>query len=69
MAEIHVKEVRAATALHVDAGISDRVLRFDLRSIGVEIPEVSPFVANVQFPRWWGPSPFWIHKYGPPRAW
>jgi len=46
VAEIHVKEVRAATALHVDAGISDRVLRFDLRSIGVEIPEVSPFVAN-----------------------
>jgi len=55
VAEIHVKEVRAATALHVDAGISDRVLRFDLRSIGVEIPEVSPFVANVQFPQVVGP--------------
>src|SRR5580698_9906994 len=55
VAEIKLKEVRAATALHVDAGISDRVLRFDLRSIGVEIPEVSPFVANVQFPQVVGP--------------
>ncbi len=55
VAEIHVKQMRAATALQMDGGISDRVLRFDLRSIGVDIPQVSPFVANVQFPAVVGP--------------
>ena len=55
VAEIHVKQTRAATALQVDGGISDRVLRFDLRSIGVDIPQVSPFVSNVQFPAVVGP--------------
>jgi outer membrane protein TolC len=55
VAEIKVKTMRSASALQLDAGIGDRVLRFDLRSIGVEIPEVSPFVANVQFPQVVGP--------------
>jgi outer membrane protein TolC len=55
VAEIHVQQTRAQTALQVDAGISDRVLRFDLRSIGVDIPQVSPFVANVEFPSVVGP--------------
>jgi outer membrane protein TolC len=55
VAEIKVKTMRSGSALQLDAGIGDRVLRFDLRSIGVEIPEVSPFVANVQFPQVVGP--------------
>jgi outer membrane protein TolC len=55
VAESRVQQTRAATALHMDAGISDRVLRFDLRSIGIDIPEVSPFVANVEFPSVVGP--------------
>src|SRR5690348_835877 len=54
-AESRVRQARAATALQVDAGLSDRVLRFDLRSIGFDIPEVSPFVANVEFPAVVGP--------------
>lgn len=54
-AESRVKQARAATALQVGADLSDRVLRFDLRSIGFDIPEVSPFVANVQFPSVVGP--------------
>jgi outer membrane protein TolC len=55
MAESQLQEVRSATALHLDAGVSDRVLRFDLRSIGVELPQVSPFVANVELPTVVGP--------------
>jgi outer membrane protein TolC len=55
IAQIHVKQARSATALQVDAGISDRVLRFDLRDIGVDIPQVSPFVSNVEFPTVVGP--------------
>ncbi len=55
VAESHVRQARSATALQVDAGIADRVLRFDLRAIGVDIPEVSPFVANVEFPTVVGP--------------
>jgi outer membrane protein len=55
LAESHVRQARSATLLHVDAEISDRVLRFDLRSIGVDIPQVSPFVANIEFPTVVGP--------------
>jgi outer membrane protein len=54
-AELRVQEARSVSALHVDAGIADRVTRFDLRSIGVDIPEVSPFVANVQYASVVGP--------------
>jgi outer membrane protein TolC len=55
VAQLRVQQARSLTALQLDAGISDRVLRFDLRSIGVDIPEVSPFVANVNFPEVVGP--------------
>lgn len=55
VAESQLREVRSATALHLDADVSDRVLRFDLRSIGVELPQVSPFVANVELPVIVGP--------------
>jgi outer membrane protein TolC len=55
VAESQLQEVRSATALHLDADVSDRVLRFDLRSIGVELPQVSPFVANVALPVVVGP--------------
>src|ERR1700733_15770838 len=55
MAESQLQGVRSATALHLDADVSDRVLRFDLRSIGVELPQVSPFVANVGLPSVVGP--------------
>jgi outer membrane protein TolC len=55
VAESQIRQARSAGAIHVDAGMSDRVMRFDLRSIGIDIPEVSPFVANVQFPAVVGP--------------
>src|SRR3954453_11202061 len=55
VAESQIRQARAASAFHVDAGMSDRMMRFDLRAIGIDIPEVSPFVANIQFPAVVGP--------------
>jgi outer membrane protein TolC len=55
MAQSQLQQVRSAIALHVDGDLSDRVLRFDLRSIGVDLPQVSPFVANVELPNVVGP--------------
>jgi len=55
VAESQVQQLRARTALHLEAGIDERVLRFDLRSIGVDFPSVSPFVANVEIPTVVGP--------------
>jgi outer membrane protein len=54
-AESQVKQARAGTGLQLSAGLSDRVLRFDLRSIGIDLPQVSPFVANVALPNVVGP--------------
>src|SRR5271165_4205965 len=55
VAESQLKQVRAQTGLQFNAGLSDRILRFDLRSIGIDFPQVSPFVANVALPNVVGP--------------
>ncbi len=47
MAEARVALQRSATALEVNAGVTESVLRFDVRSLGIDLPEASPFVVNV----------------------
>lgn len=47
LAEARVALQRSTTALAVNAGVTETVLRFDLRSVGIDLPEASPFVVNV----------------------
>ncbi len=47
MAQARVALQRSVTALEVNAGVTESVLRFDVRSLGIDLPEASPFVVNV----------------------
>lgn len=47
LAEARLALQRSAMALQVDAGVTESMLRFDLRSLGLDLPEASPFVVNV----------------------
>lgn len=55
LAAASLTQVRSALATQLDAGISDSVVRFDLRALGIDFPQVSPFVSNVTLPDVVGP--------------
>lgn len=47
LADARLALARSASALRVDGLVSQSTFRFDLRSIGVDLPQTSPFVVNV----------------------
>jgi outer membrane protein TolC len=55
LAAASVGRARTATALAVDASVTDSIARFDLRALGIDFPQVSPFVSNITLPAVVGP--------------
>lgn len=47
LAETQLVQARSTMALHVDGTITESMFRFDLRSLGLDLPQTSPFVVNV----------------------
>ncbi|MEO8025496.1 MAG: TolC family protein [Bryobacteraceae bacterium] len=55
LAAAGVARARSSTAWMIEGSVSESVVRFDLRALGIDFPQVSPFVANVSLPAVVGP--------------